>query len=348
MCANWWEHAYALKGYEVHYDASTVEGLKGLIFSRGPVATTMQVYSDFYSYRKGDYRHVSGYGLGLHFVLLVGFDDTRGCFIAKNSWGTDWGDEGFFRISYQEVGGATSLGTDSISFLGAAGPEQLTIAQAVDAFLPFNYDSRSMWIGETGDTCDGTDSLSSNPVNGQADLSAEVKGPAKLSFMWKNNESSPWNEFMFSARSEEGSSAQELHLAGPTGWEPVLLLLGTGYHHLSWEFGPEGRGLIDQVRLEPPITVLAPNVGKIRSRRTYTVSWQAWPEARSFSVALRCSDKARWKRLVSGSSATSWDWRVAPLSFKRLGCLIRVTGYDEHGGVIASDKSDKSFTMVPR
>ncbi len=35
---------------------------------------------------------------GGHAVLLVGYDD-RG-FLAKNSWGTDWGDGGYFRISY--------------------------------------------------------------------------------------------------------------------------------------------------------------------------------------------------------------------------------------------------------
>jgi|JRYL01.1.fsa_nt_gb hypothetical protein len=35
---------------------------------------------------------------GGHAVLLVGYDD-RG-FLAKNSWGTEWGDGGYFRIAY--------------------------------------------------------------------------------------------------------------------------------------------------------------------------------------------------------------------------------------------------------
>lgn len=35
---------------------------------------------------------------GGHAVLLVGYDD-RG-FVAKNSWGTEWGDGGYFRITY--------------------------------------------------------------------------------------------------------------------------------------------------------------------------------------------------------------------------------------------------------
>ena len=35
-----------------------------------------------------------------HFVLIVGYDDTLGAWIIKNSWGTDWGYNGFGYIAY--------------------------------------------------------------------------------------------------------------------------------------------------------------------------------------------------------------------------------------------------------
>jgi hypothetical protein len=38
-----------------------------------------------------------------HAVLIVGYDDTVGCFIARNSWGPDWGSEGHFLIRYRDV-----------------------------------------------------------------------------------------------------------------------------------------------------------------------------------------------------------------------------------------------------
>ena len=38
--------------------------------------------------------------LGGHAVLCVGYDDSRSCFIMRNSWGENWGDKGYFYIPY--------------------------------------------------------------------------------------------------------------------------------------------------------------------------------------------------------------------------------------------------------
>jgi C1A family cysteine protease len=38
--------------------------------------------------------------LGGHAVTCVGYDDTKNCFIVRNSWGTSWGDAGYFYMSY--------------------------------------------------------------------------------------------------------------------------------------------------------------------------------------------------------------------------------------------------------
>ena len=53
-------------------------------------------------------------GAGYHAVSLVGWDDnyqgedslgdyTKGAWIFKNSWGTDWGDNGFGYLAYQHA-----------------------------------------------------------------------------------------------------------------------------------------------------------------------------------------------------------------------------------------------------
>lgn len=82
--------------------ASMVERKRALL--DGPVIAGMAVFEDFRSYGSGVYRHVSGIREGFHAVCVIGFDDPSGCWIAKNSWGRAWGDDGFFRIAYGESG----------------------------------------------------------------------------------------------------------------------------------------------------------------------------------------------------------------------------------------------------
>jgi len=76
--------------------------IKQWIATRGAVTGCFVVYDDFFAYRSGVYRHVSGNVAGGHCVAIVGYDDTQSCWICKNSWGPGWGDGGFFKIGYGE------------------------------------------------------------------------------------------------------------------------------------------------------------------------------------------------------------------------------------------------------
>lgn len=49
--------------------------------------------------------------LGGHAVLLVGYDKRRNVFIARNSWGTNWGDRGYFYMPFNVVTN-TSMSSD--------------------------------------------------------------------------------------------------------------------------------------------------------------------------------------------------------------------------------------------
>ena len=82
---------------------------KSTIASKGPVVAGMAVYQDFFSYRSGVYHHVSGNLAGYHAISVVGYDDAQQCWIAKNSWGPGWGENGWFRIGYGESGIDTSF-----------------------------------------------------------------------------------------------------------------------------------------------------------------------------------------------------------------------------------------------
>jgi len=81
----------------------TVSALKNALYTYGPLVTTMDVYSDFYAYKSGVYQYVTGTYQGGHAILLVGYDDAQQAFLAKNSWGTGWGMNGYFWIAYSQL-----------------------------------------------------------------------------------------------------------------------------------------------------------------------------------------------------------------------------------------------------
>jgi len=73
---------------------------KNIIATKGPVVAGMAVYADFFSYSSGVYKVTSTDLRGYHCICVIGYDDTQKCWICKNSWGTAWGDHGFFKIGY--------------------------------------------------------------------------------------------------------------------------------------------------------------------------------------------------------------------------------------------------------
>lgn len=98
-------------GYSVDYDkdkhyavsAYSVQGIEQIqmeIMNHGSVEAAFTVYADFPSYKSGVYQHVTGSALGGHAVKLIGWGVENGTpyWLLANSWNTDWGDNGFFKI----------------------------------------------------------------------------------------------------------------------------------------------------------------------------------------------------------------------------------------------------------
>jgi hypothetical protein len=83
---------------------STMAERKQWLATRGPVCAVIHVYDDFFAYSSGVYRHVTGGHAGYHCIEVFGYSDQDQCWLAKNSWGTGWGDGGYFRIGYGECG----------------------------------------------------------------------------------------------------------------------------------------------------------------------------------------------------------------------------------------------------
>lgn len=78
--------------------------LRDALYQHGPVSVAYDCEDDFMSYKSGVYRSDNCGNTTSdvnHAVLAVGFgstDDGMDYWIVKNSWGTSWGDHGFFKI----------------------------------------------------------------------------------------------------------------------------------------------------------------------------------------------------------------------------------------------------------
>jgi C1A family cysteine protease len=131
---DWPNRLATLTGYQDL--TGNVAAIKQHIENAGSVSACFIVFQDFFSYGGGVYRHVSGAQAGGHCVSLIGFDDAQGCWIAKNSWGTGWGEQGFFRIGYGECG---------IETWGVFGADWVHLRMWVDELI------RGLWSNEDKD-----------------------------------------------------------------------------------------------------------------------------------------------------------------------------------------------------
>ena len=83
--------------------ASEEKGIKREILKNGPVAAQMVIYTDFLTYSEGVYHRTEDAFKfnGQHVVKIVGWDkqaDGHDFWIVENSWGADWGEQGFVRV----------------------------------------------------------------------------------------------------------------------------------------------------------------------------------------------------------------------------------------------------------
>lgn len=123
-CLNWQDGAQRITGWHrASTTTVTIDDMKNALYSYGPFIATMYVYNDFYSYRSGVYSYSTGSYIGAHGVLVVGFDDVQRALIVKNSWGSGWGEAGYFMISYDEVGGTSRFGYSTYVYDGYKNPD---------------------------------------------------------------------------------------------------------------------------------------------------------------------------------------------------------------------------------
>ena len=94
---------YYIGGY---YGACNEPQMRLELVNNGPIAVSFEVLNDFMNYKGGIYQHTgltdrfNPWEITNHVVLVVGYGSEGGVpyWSVKNSWGEDWGEQGYFRI----------------------------------------------------------------------------------------------------------------------------------------------------------------------------------------------------------------------------------------------------------
>ncbi|MEP6902645.1 MAG: C1 family peptidase [Actinomycetota bacterium] len=76
-----------------------VEELKRSIILYGPIVSTIRFDSCFWLYGSGVFNETQNQD-GTHVILIIGWDDQKGAWLIKNSYGADWGEGGFGWVKY--------------------------------------------------------------------------------------------------------------------------------------------------------------------------------------------------------------------------------------------------------
>ena len=169
----------------------------------GPVSTTFMVYNDFYwnCYWHEDTGDIN------HAVVIVGWDDNMcgglGAWIVKNSWGTNWGDEGYFYMPY----GSCGIGRytqrpvfDQVNYLTFSYPNGLP-----DFVNPNGGTSVRVEVsGLAGVPEPGTGMFHYNSGSGWQDISMQVVSPNIYDALFPNLDCGIDVIYYFSAETNQG------------------------------------------------------------------------------------------------------------------------------------------------
>lgn len=133
-----------------------------------PLLVRIGVWSDIFSYGGGTYvpeTEDEEQRVGYHALLLVGWDDERGGWLARNSWGGSWGNSGYLWLGYGSSDSNrqvfTALGSDASALYDVDRDGYVAVADGGPDCDDFSADVYPGADDEAGDgidsDCDGMD-----------------------------------------------------------------------------------------------------------------------------------------------------------------------------------------------
>ena len=195
-CTDWSSRLVKINGIErVPSDPTTI---KQYLIKKGPLAAAYGLGSvQFGGHWDGDIYRCTNDNDANHAILLVGYNDAGGYWIAKNSWGTSYQDQGYFKIGYGEcfieryVHSVQAYADNAPLLINPQDQQVFTEGQAIT--FTWNPETSAEYYGEIKGGPAGTTSF-----GWQANPSASMTLPAGYAYVWQvksrtGSEESSWS-----------------------------------------------------------------------------------------------------------------------------------------------------------
>lgn len=147
-CVDWQTRLKRVSTVGNAYSLS-VEEIKQLLIEKGPIVMSVSTYGYF---DDDIFRCLSEETT--HAVVLVGYDDSGGYWIIKNSWGTTWNGDGYYKLGYGECGANVNIRYTEIKDFDGDGISDEE-DNCPDVPNPLQEDGDSDGFGDNCDFCIG-------------------------------------------------------------------------------------------------------------------------------------------------------------------------------------------------
>ena len=238
-----------------------VREIKRHLAANTPVVIGIHTYPDFFNLDEANpvYDDASGFSRGGHAIVIVGYDDARSAFKIINSWGTDWGLDGYGWIDYD------------------ASERLIRVAYTADDVVAADVNRRP--------------EAASTPVPDNT-AEAVAVGDTTTPLSWTRNERTTSFDVYVGTDSELGAVDFQGNVAQPTF--SAKLAPGSTYY---WRIDARGAGGLTQGQVwsfttagsnEPPLKPTNPNPtnGATAVSGDVSLSWDSGGRATSYDVYL--------------------------------------------------------------
>ena len=252
-CANW-QSRIVKTDHSSKITGGSIEQIKERIFTNGPVTALMgfgNTFPDNNVYICGDNDVLLS-----HAVILLGWNDTGQYWIVKNSWGSAWNGDGYFRIAYGDCGIEKEITYDhGFNIVNSGSDVQEFYSQNApsDSYLISCISQSAIWRGQSnfGEdaieevTFDGNRCKIVGDDNEGGQEQRRYAGSVSIPTTWVS--SSPvinWSSWEFRNKTGycDGPDCTDETFYSPTcpsGYSPVSCLSETAYNIDQGKYGED-------------------------------------------------------------------------------------------------------------